>query len=316
MNLNKAFDLILKGHSLSQAARELDIPRQKLSKALNKYQPYTDYRESTRADYENKRQQALRLAREGFACFLISQKLGLNQSTVFGWLSDESINTGRTGKEVFLCPACGDSMTRQDFFFYICNSCKSEWWPSEDSLPEDVDDWTRPWRVVNDTGDAALSLMKRLREDGKQLKEISIELNEQQLLSPTGRPWTAKLLQKYMSRRGLLGTYKEDRTEIDRIITDLAGRYGVKLQFIADRLNEKGFKTVRQRDWTADAVQKVIRDRIEPDAGKLKLRGNFGVYVKCRSQGLSKGQHPWRIAENARIKLGKEAFESKKTPGG
>lgn len=177
-------------------------------------------------------------------------------------------------------------MKKQDLFFWLCDNCKSEWWPKD--APDNPDDWIRPWRIKYEGDVEALRIAARLQGEGYSLQEICDELNNRDIKTQTGKTWNTPNLCVYLTKRGI-SSQGGDRTRIEGIVKTMAkkGYYG---KDIAARLNSEGLLSYRGRNGTSSGVF-----HLSKKIG-VKLKGKQGIHLK--SDG---GVHPWVNDETARI---------------
>lgn len=250
----------------------------------------------------------LDLARQGYSPAAIAQKTGVHRSTAASWLKPAApVDT-----DDLACPECGGAMKKQELFFWQCE-CGAEFWPPEDQVPDDPDEWTVPEHVRAEGLVELFKLARRLHEKGAEATEIAAALNEGGLKSPRGKkPWTGDNVRKYLTRWGLVAAgddYRKQRERIEKITEEMA-RKGYNCHEIADRLNIEGFKTVRKQPWTMHNVLKIVRGTLgldiplqmgHPGIPRQKVRNLFKLEDKSK--------HPWRLAEDA----GARKWRAKKT---
>jgi transposase-like protein len=299
----EALQKVLAGLSVAEVARDMGIDPEALRQRLSRFPEYRKFREKERREFEEKREQVLKLARQGYSPAVVARTTGLPEETVYGWIRRAGISTNPLADDDFPCPECGGRMSKQELFFWKCCSCGAEWWPPEEMVPEDPDDWIRPWRLRTEDAAGMLKLIKRLHDEGRNAAEIAEILNQAGYKTFKGLPWKRQNLVEYMKRHGIMADseeYRQQRERIEEIIKSMAPK-GYNCQQIAERLNAEGFKTNRGQDWTKHNVWKLLR-RLMPDI-KLQMGAPGIPHVKLQKpEGWI---HPWRLAEDAGVKAWK-----------
>ena len=253
----------------------------------------------------------------GRTAYAVARELDLNPETLSKRLRKlpeyREHRERATLTEDMSCPCCaGGTLEKQELFFWKCD-CGSEFWPCEEQVPEDPDQWElTPLAQVSGQGDA-LALIRQLHSEGKNAAEISQALNEAGHKTPRDADWSRSNLLQYMKRHGVIqGDYAEQRERILVIVESMAGRQGISCKDIADRLNREGFKTSRNQPWSMHSVNAIIRKSLKLD---VNLYRTDAIMLK-REQiyGTEKHdpeQHPWRKADAARMAANRRRFGKK-----
>lgn len=307
-----ALQKVLAGLTVAEVARSMGVDPEALRQRLSRLPEYREYRERERRELEGKQEQVLELARQGYSPAVVARITGLPEETVYGWTRRAGISTTPTATDDLPCPECGGRMSKQELFFWKCCSCGAEWWPPEDVVPEDPDDWARPWRLRTEDAADMLKLIKRLHDEGKNAAEIAEVLNQAGYKTFTGRPWRRQNLVEYMKHHGIMANseeYRAQRERIAEIIRSMAPK-GYNCQQIAERLNAEGFKTNRGQEWTKHNVWKLLRS-LMPDI-KLQMGAPGIPHIRLPKQ--EGWIHPWRLSEDAGAKLwkAKKAAEARR----
>lgn len=275
-------------------SREQGVHPEALSSRLRRIPEYIEFREAEKQRKNALREEALALGQQGFTPAAISKKLEIKEGTARDWLQQAGIDTSVSVDTSIICTVCNGTMEKKDLFFFICESCKSEFWPPEESLPEDPDSWRLPGRITFEKGDTALVMIRNLKTAGKLAPDIAAALNAAGIKTARGRDWTAENVRDY-SKRYDIGTEqaRENRELVLKICRQMAGRVGVNCNDIAERLNALGLKTNRQQKWTEASVQKVIRNSLKIE---VKLRNTKSLTVKRAVSGVGQTgvNHVWR----------------------
>ncbi|WP_161822341.1 recombinase family protein [Sporotomaculum syntrophicum] len=315
LDIRDALNKVLAGATVVEVAHELGVDSDLLNMRLLKLPEYREYREQYRQALEQKKAAALALARQGYSPAVIARKVEAPEGTVNNWMKRAGIDTSISGNDDMTCPECGGTMKKQELFFWQCE-CGAEFWPPDEQVPDDPDEWTRPWRVRTDDGAAVAILMQRLYNEGNDAVRIAAALNEAGHLTPRGRPWTRTNVLAHLKRHGIMAgseDYQAQRERINEIVLSMAG-HGYNSRDIADRLNMEGFKTNRGREWTLDAVYKLIRISLKSDA---YLPFNKGVARIKALKGTLKGDknnHPWVKDEEIRRAAVKARYKKDDLP--
>ncbi len=197
------------------------------------------------------------------------------------------------------CPQCATGkLIKRELYFWQCG-CGAEFWPDEESIPEDCDKWMAiPLAMQSGQGEA-VAMIRRLWGEGKGKTEICAALNDAGILTPRGKPWARINLLAYMRRNGIENA---SRAEAIKIIESMAGRTGISCKTIAERLNAEGYKTSRNEAWTMNGVRKVIRETLKMDV-PLKRANALALNRKelYPEKLANRHDHPWSKAEHARI---------------
>jgi len=315
LDIEEVLKKVLAGAAVVEVAREMGMDSDILNMRLLKLPEYREYRQQYRRELEAKKAAALDLARQGFSPAVIARKAGIHENTVNSWMKRAGIDTTISGNDDLFCPECGGTMKKQDLFFWRCE-CGAEFWPCDKQVPEDPEDWTRPWRLRTEDGDDLVKLMQRLYNEGNNAIQIAAALNAAGHLTPRGKPWARANVLAHLKRNGIMATgedYQAQRERINEIVLSMAG-HGYNCHDIADRLNMEGFKTNRGREWTLDAVYKLIRISLKSDA---YLPINKGVANMKALKGSLNGdwkEHPWFKDEKARRAAVKARYQKDDLP--
>jgi hypothetical protein len=204
-----------------------------------------------------------------------------------------------------LCPCCDGTMTKQKQYFWLC-TCGAEFWPDEATVPDDPDQWAVTSLARQSGQGDALALISKLHSEGLNAAEIAAELNEAGHRTPRGVEWARTNLLNYMRRHGVLSdNYANEREKILEIVEAMAGKQGVTCKTIAERLNREGYKTSRNQPWSMASVLKLVRSTLKLD---INLYRTDALLPAREKTGKGKGgqDHPWAIAEHARIERNRE----------
>lgn len=283
----EALKLAREGHRSRAISRKLGIGRTTVHSWLKEagIEPIT-------TDNTEQRKQTLKLAYAGVQPAVIARQVGITPQTVRKWLREAGFNTFYGADASLPCPECDGKMVKQELFFWKCSSCGAEWWPPEDMVPENPDEWTTEARLAVDP--ATLTLVQELLDEGRSYREISEILNREGYRPVRGDEWTESAVELFVRRRKLKGDYQAQRQRVLEIVERMACA-GYNCREIADRLNAEGLRTSRGRPFTTNAVHQVIVDSL-----KLDIKMSPGAHGIPRIKLESNGPHPWRRDEDAR----------------
>lgn len=299
----EALQKVLHGCTVAEVARSMGIDPDLLQQRLSRFPEYREYRERKSRELEEKQKQVLDLARQGYSPAAVARKTGLPERTVYGWMRQAGISTSPGAADDLPCPECDGKMVKQELFFWKCSSCGAEWWPPEEMVPEDPEDWVRPWRLRTEDAAGMLKLIKRLHDEGKNAAEIAKALNQAGYRTFMGKPWKKQNLVDYMKRHGIMAgseEYRAQREQIAEIIKSMAPK-GYNCKQIAERLNAEGFKTTRGQEWTKHSVLKLLRSLMPG----IKLQKGAPGIPHVKLQKPEGWVHPWRLSEDAGAKAWK-----------
>jgi len=294
----EALKRALAGEEVSQIAKDLGTSYHVIQQLLAKNPDYREYRQQQDQALEDKKQQAIDLGKQGYHVAGIARRIGASEAGVRRWLNAAGIDTSNDATDDLSCPACaGGTMTKRELFFWKCG-CGAEFWPCEDQVPEEPDEWTRPWRLrVEDSG--MVAMMRRLYDEGRNAVEIAQALNDAGYKTAKGSSWSRGNTVNYLKKYGIMPDYKAQRERVLEICKAMAGKQGISCKDIADRLNREGLKTSRNQPWTMHSVLKVIRNSLKLD---VSLYRTDAIMLKREQKGTGKTpgeDHPWRKAEHA-----------------
>jgi hypothetical protein len=266
--------VILQGVSSADAAVKLGVSKQALYIRLRRLPQYREYRAQKEAEATEIKKKVLVMGRAGYTQASIGRELGISDDVARNWLLKAGIDTTRNGNDNLVCPACGGIMNKQSLFFWLCDSCNSEWWPKE--APDDPDDWTRPWRIrYEDWGKEMLGISVRMLEEGHTFQEICTELNDRGIKTHTGRIWKLENLHSSLAASGI-NRQGGDRTRIEDITRAMSEK-GFLGKDIALRLNTEGLMNSRSKKWTGSGIYKLCK--------RIGIKLNRGQVIHLDSLG-------------------------------
>lgn len=243
-------ELVVKqGLSIAQAARELKVPRHALFRWLEKEPAYQEHCELKKSKAAANLEKVLQLAGQGLNASVIALEVGLNEGTVLTWLKSAWIEAAPT--TTLSCPACGESMEQEALYFWSCQ-CGAEWWPSDETVPEDIEEWSTGARVRPDGGEAAQAMAARLY--GPRVDSF-------------------------------------DRPKTERLVRAMAGT-GFTSRVIAERLNAEGLTNSRGAPWTRAGVQFFCKRMCIPLRGPeaVPRTGDGGVHPWRKDESIRYAQ--------------------------
>lgn len=289
----QAFELVVhQGMQIKDVAKILDISHSALLARLHRNAAYLEHLDKKYNELEAKKQQARLMIQKGMKPKEVAKQLGFNRTAVTRWAREVGINTKHIPTSNLTCPACKGIMKKQDLYFWICD-CGAEWWPAEEHLPESLDDWAAPYRVI-DGESTILEIITRMIEQGHTNREICTHLNENGYYSPTGKEWEKCNFTQFLLRRGFRRSHS-DRELVEKIIKDMA-LAGHMAKTIVERLRAEGLTSTQGTDWCISAITRLCRQ------WGIKLQGKSG-----KGRKPTGGKHPWRLDESARIASVKHA---------
>ncbi len=308
----QALSRYFKGETLKSIADDMGIQPETLKGRLEKYAEFVNYKIQQDEELQKKKREAVELGKRGHNIQSIARQVELSPSAVLYELRDAGIDTSITATDNMECPACSGVMLKQELFFWKCE-CGAEYWPAEEQVPDDPDDWTRPWKLTFDKADMVYKEMKRMFvEEYKNAVEIAKELNEKGYTTKNGKQWKRENVLEYLKRWKLLPDYNKQRQEVEEICLQMAGKQGISCKDIADRLNREGYRTSRNKPWTMHNVRKVIRDGLGLDVRLYGTKATAAKIERENTGGKPSESHPWRVQEHAGYLAWKKAQEKRK----
>lgn len=254
------------------------------------------------AHYAARRREVIKLAWRGYTAAAIARMTGDAEKSVHTWMKEAGFNTAWDGDSTLPCPACGGRMEKQELFFWKCN-CGGEWWPPEDMVPDNPEEWTTAARLAVDP--SVVTTIRQLLDEGKTYPEIAAALNEAGHKPAKGAIWTRSTVKHFIAKHKLKGDYQEQREQIEDICRTMALKH-YNCQQIADRLNADGFTTRQGQQWTTNSVWLLLQTLLP---GLEMKTGRPGLRVKLPER-MKDGIHPWKRAEDARRMLSKARREN------
>jgi hypothetical protein len=251
---------------------------------------------------------ALSQVKKGRTAYDVADELGTNRETLgrrLRELPEYRAHRQKLQSEDLVCPNCEGALVKQELYFWQCK-CGVEFWPDEDSIPDNPDEWqVTPLAKLSGQGDA-LIMIKDLHNRGKMIVEIVEVLNAAGHKTPRGTAWSRNNLSGYMKRHKVAGNdYTAQREQVLGIVEAMAGKQGISCKGIAERLNVEGYRTSRNQPWSMSAVNKLIRDTLKLDVNLYRTDALMPAREKT-GKGKGGQDHPWSRAEHARIQRGKE----------
>lgn len=239
--------------------------------------------------YEKK---VLAMALKGHSLAFIARETGCQRPTVFRWLRAIGWNTSVNGEANLPCPACEGKMKKQEVFYWKCE-CGAEWWPPDDLVPDNPEEWNFVLRPGID--EEALIIIKKMLEEGKKKTEIVEVLNNAGFKTEKGHTWTWKNLSKFCSRKNLFNySFKNDRKEALEIIKTMILK-GYSCNKIADYLNAKGLKRANGQPYDRVNVFKAVSNNLKLRAPREGLVAHVNLPERMKSK-----IHPWKRDESVR----------------
>ena len=300
--LQGALQRVLAGESAREVARDTGYSHGGLLGALKDTFPaYNEYRQAQESSLKKVQAEVLERVLAGERPSKVAREMGLPKGTVDTWLHSspayQALRKAITTDEM-VCPCCKGTLERQELFFWLCE-CGVEFWPDEETIPEDPGEWWLPPTARHYGLTPALNMIRDMREEGRMNTEIVDALNAAGYTTIQGKKWNPCSLHEYTRKFNIADNWSVERQRILAIVEPMAGRIGITCVEIADQLNRAGYKTSQNNPWTAEAVRLLIRETLKMDV-RLKGTRNLAPRRVVTGAGSTPGEdHPWRLMNEA-----------------